>query len=322
MATSMTARILDFDTSKLVRAADETGRRRADLTPKVTAQRLARLSTLLQTTLELPEILRLFHQEVIASVPVTGLGYQHQAYRCDYTLGEASGHSTSYRLQTKDDYLGELIFYRLKDRFAEKELMFLEGMLSCLVYPLRNGLRYQEAIRSALTDPLTGAGNRINMENVLTREFELASRYEQPLSLLMLDLDNFKPINDTHGHAAGDQVLKSVAQTLRATSRCADTTFRYGGEEFVILLNKTDAQGAAISAERLRSTVEGLSCIYNGRTIPITVSIGGATLHPGESRDAFLKRADDALYVAKAKGRNQVVLADAAMLPLSTAAGE
>lgn len=320
MATSMTARILDFDTTKLVNAYGETTRRRSDsIPPRVTAQHLARLSAVLQTTLDLGELLQLFFAEVSRSVAVSGISYEHKAYRCEHNLGDPSGHSTSYRLQTKDDYLGELTFYRLKERFQDKELAFLENLISCLVYPLRNGLRYQQAIRSALTDPLTGTGNRINMENVLDREYELAQRYHQSLSVLILDLDHFKAINDNHGHAAGDQVLKTVAQTLRATSRCADTTFRYGGEEFVILLNKTDANGARISAERLRATIAGLSCIYDSREIPITVSIGAATLRSGESKESFLKRADMALYTAKQNGRNQVVLADDAAMVATTA---
>ena len=177
------------------------------------------------------------------------------------------------------------------------------------MYPLRNGIRYQEAIRSALTDPLTGAGNRICLDNVLAREFELASRYQQPLSILMIDIDYFKRVNDTFGHAAGDKVLKTVAETLRVTSRCADMAFRYGGEEFVLLLNKTDLAGARIIAERLRSTIAGLSCIYENSEIPITISIGIAEVREGETRDNLLKRADDALYKAKHSGRNQVQVA-------------
>lgn len=310
MATPMTARILDFDPGELVSAYGDTPRFNKDITSRATAQHLARLNAVLQTSIDLPEILRLFNEEISRSVAITGLTFEHKASHYEYALGEINGHSTSYRLQTKEDYLGELTFYRNSQRFEEKELVFLERLIASLVYPLRNGLRYQEAIRSALTDGLTGAGNRISLENVMSRELDLAARYHQPLSILMLDLDHFKSINDSYGHAAGDQVLKSVAQTIRATSRCADMTFRFGGEEFVVLLNKTDAEGATITAERLRSTIAGLSCIYDKNDIPVTISVGIAVFGGNETKEELLSRADKALYIAKANGRNQIIMAE------------
>lgn len=309
MATPMTARILDFDPGELVSAYGDSPRFNKDINSRATTQHLARLNAVLQTSIDLPEILRLFNEEVSRSIAITGLTFEHKASHYEYALGEVSGHSTSYRLQTKEDYLGELTFYRNSQRFEDKELVFLERLIASLVYPLRNGLRYQEAIRSALTDGLTGAGNRISLENVMSRELDLAARYHQPLSILILDLDHFKSINDTYGHAAGDQVLKSVAQTIRATSRCADMTFRFGGEEFVVLLNKTDSEGASITAERLRSTIAGLSCIYDKKDIPVTISIGIAVFDGYESKENLLARADKALYIAKANGRNQIIMA-------------
>ncbi len=314
MANAMTARILDFDTTKLVGAYNDTHRRQA--ASRMKAQMLARLTAVLQTTIELPEILRLFYLEVSRAIPVEGISFNHLATSIELNLGDASGHTVNYRLQTKDDYLGEISFHRLSERFTDSELELMESLLASLVYPLRNGLRYQEAVRSALTDALTGAGNRISLENVMNREFDLASRYDQPLSILMLDLDHFKRINDTYGHAAGDYVLKTVAKTLRAASRGVDMTFRYGGEEFVVLLNKTDQTGANITAERLRSTIAGLSIIHDGKEIPVTISVGVSSLHKHETVHQFIDRTDRALYQAKRSGRNQVVLAEPANGPV------
>jgi len=308
MANPMSAIILDFDTSKLVSTLGDSPRRQAQQ-DRGRQQMLARLSTVLQTSIELGEILRLFHAEVSRAVTLHGISFSHAASNVEHAIGETSGHAVNYRLQTKDDYLGEISFHRRGDRYSDSELSLLESLLASLVYPLRNGLRYQEALRSALTDSLTGVGNRVSMENVMTREFELAVRYEQPLSALMVDLDFFKRINDTYGHAAGDYVIKTVAKTLRAASRNADMTFRYGGEEFVLLLNKTDAQGARITAERLRSTIEGLAIIIEGRTIPVTISVGVASLCRMETMHGFIDRADRALYGAKEAGRNRVVVA-------------
>lgn len=305
MSTAMTATILDFDTQELmgvytnkVRVNDKRARQ-AEL-------HAARLNAVLQTTIELSEILQIFYKEFTRLLDADGLGYEHKAHDFQFLLGKNAGHSSHYVLQTKDDYLGELSFYRKNKKFSDNELELIETLIGSLVYPLRNGIRYQEAIRSALTDPLTGAGNRICLDNVLAREFELASRYQQPLSILMIDIDHFKKVNDTFGHAAGDKVLKTVAETLQATSRCADMTFRYGGEEFCVLLNKTDMAGAKIIAERLRATIADLSCIYENNEIPITISVGIATHCGDETRDQLIRRADQALYEAKRNGRNRI----------------
>ncbi|PCJ34156.1 MAG: hypothetical protein COA99_14890 [Moraxellaceae bacterium] len=309
MAAPMTARILDFDTSKLTRSYRHKSKK--NKSSQLSASSLInRLGTVLQTSIELGEILHIFHEEVSQLIPFDGLAYQHQAYHYEHSIGKTNGHSSSYRLQTPDDFLGELSFHRHSTRFSEPELETLERLMACLIYPLRNGLRYQEAVKSALTDSLTGAGNRICMENVMAREFDLASRYHQPLSILMLDLDYFKKVNDQYGHAAGDYVLKSVVRSLQAASRCADMTFRYGGEEFVVLLNKTDIAGSCITAERLRSTIANLSFNFENNNIPVTISLGAATLRHGETKEVLLDRADKALYRSKAKGRNCITHAD------------
>lgn len=309
MATPMTARILDFDTNKLNSVYGRSSLEKRT-TQRSVAQLITRLSSVLQTSIELAEILHIFNEEVRQIIPFDGLAYNHQPSRYENAIGKTNGHSSSYRLQTPDDHLGELSFHRKKTRFAETELETLERLIVSLIYPLRNGLRYQEAVKSALTDALTGAGNRISMENVMTREFDLASRYHQPLSILMIDLDYFKHVNDQFGHAAGDYVLKSVVHSLQAASRCADMTFRYGGEEFVVLLNKTDIAGALITAERLRATIADLSFNFENQEIPVTLSIGAATLMPGESKEALLDKADKALYHSKETGRNRTTHAN------------
>lgn len=309
MSTAMTATILDFDTHQLMSVYSNRQRMNDKRTQQV-ALHAARLNAVLQTTIELSEVLQIFYTEFARLLKVDGLSYEHKPRHYQFLLGKNAGHSCHYILQTREDYLGELSFYRKNERFQQEELDLIEQLIGSLVYPLRNGIRYQDAIRSALTDSLTGAGNRICLDNVLAREFDLAARYQQPLSVLMIDIDYFKKVNDSFGHAAGDKVLKTVAETLQATSRCADMTFRYGGEEFVLILNKTDLPGARIIAERLRSTIAGLSCIYDNNEIPITISVGIAALNTGENRDQFLNRADRALYQAKRNGRNQICASD------------
>lgn len=305
MGAPFTARIIDLDTNPLVNAV-MTGRPES----VQEAQALARMTTLLQTSIELPEILRLFFREAQRVLPLGGIHYQHQAHGFEYRIGQVAGHSSHYRLQTQMDFLGELSLHRLKTPFAEDELRRLDRLMAALVYPVRNGLRYLEAVRASLTDGLTGVGNRISLDSSLQREVDQANRYHQPLSILILDLDHFKAINDRHGHVAGDYVLKMVANTLKAGSRCADMTFRFGGEEFVVLLSQTDSAGAKITAERIRRSIENLGLHYGNQQIPVSISVGVATLGHNESKDSLIQRADKALYQAKQNGRNQVVVTE------------
>jgi len=174
---------------------------------------------------------------------------------------------------------------------------------------MRNALLYRAATRCALRDPLTGTGNRIAMEQALQREFELARRHSQPISVLMLDIDHFKQINDNHGHSAGDKVLKIVATSIKDQLRNVDRVFRYGGEEFLILLSNTHREAAALVGERLRYAAQDQDYDCDGQRINLTVSLGCATLLPGESTESLLRRADNALYVAKREGRNRLAMA-------------
>ncbi|WP_159931043.1 GGDEF domain-containing protein [Oceanicoccus sp. KOV_DT_Chl] len=169
---------------------------------------------------------------------------------------------------------------------------------------------YKEAVLSALRDPLTGSGNRLALENTLEREIALATRHKLPLSLLVVDIDKFKLINDDYGHAAGDYVLKDVASNLAQCSRETDSAYRayrFGGEEFVLVLNNTSNQGAAIVAERIRQSIEKMTTTFEDNSIAVTVSVGLATLMDGDNMSSLFSRADKALYRAKGKGRNQVM---------------
>lgn len=267
------------------------------------------LSSVLQTSLELSQILSQFFEETKRLLHLGSLSYQHNQLPDELTFGRTNRHSAHYRLATSQDSLGEINFTRRKP-FAEEELTLLEMLIGCLICPLRNALLYREAIQTALKDPLTGIGNRLAMENTLEREVSIAQRHQHQLSVLVIDIDHFKTINDRHGHAAGDCVLKNVAAELVRCSRESDAAFhsyRFGGEEFVILLNHTDANGAKVAAERIRSSVEEMTTTVDSETIQVTVSVGIATLAEQDKMGTLFKRADEALYSAKREGRNRVV---------------
>lgn len=268
------------------------------------------LYALLQTSLDLNELLSLFRKEVSSIIEIGSCHYQNTASDVQINLGERKRHNCTYRLRTQDDHLGELVFTR-RTRFTDAEIDTLELLMCTAIYPIRNALKYREAMNSALTDALTGAGNRLSLNTSLDREVELSRRYDQPLSLLIIDLDHFKNVNDQYGHTTGDRVLKQVAKEIQNRSRCADMTFRYGGEEFVVLLSKTDKKGAKVISERIRAAIEKLSCVQETgqRPIPVTVSIGCATLSNNNAEE-LLEKADEALYTAKSNGRNLVCYAD------------
>jgi diguanylate cyclase (GGDEF)-like protein len=157
------------------------------------------------------------------------------------------------------------------------------------------------------TDDLTLLFNRRYLDDVLVREIDRARRYGHPLSVLMLDLDHFKRVNDSFGHAVGDEVLRQLGDRLRALSRLADVALRWGGEEFLILMPETDGRRAREVAERLRVGIGGMPYATASGDQFVTLSIGVASLRPGDDAGALLRRADDALYQAKRGGRDRVV---------------
>lgn len=174
----------------------------------------------------------------------------------------------------------------------------------------------QASRRISLIDPLTGVGNRRHFDQTLASEVERASRYGQPLSLVLLDIDNFKRINDNWGHEAGDQVLRRVGAMLRKTLRSSDSVSRYGGEEFAVLMPGLGRDEARALAERIRGALADLPM---GRLPAITASFGVASLAPDESGESLFARADAALYRAKDGGRDRVVDWDPANPPPSRA---
>ncbi|AKV07552.1 MULTISPECIES: GGDEF domain-containing protein [Pseudomonas] len=298
---------IDFDSAKLQRLG--FGQQPLLLKRPVSlAQVRQQLSLQLQTTLEPQRILGLFYREIHRLVPLDALSYQHKASDLRLELGLRGHHSISYTLSHEGEHLGELVFRR-NQRFSEQEQGNLESLLSALLYPMRNALLYRAATQSALRDPLTDTGNRIAMDQTLQREIDMSRRHLQPLSLLMLDIDHFKQINDTHGHSAGDDVLKAVAASIKGQLRNVDMVFRFGGEEFLILLSNTGREAAAMVGERLRFAAQAKDYLADGKLIELTVSLGCATLLPGESVESLLRRADSALYVAKREGRNRLAMA-------------
>lgn len=188
--------------------------------------------------------------------------------------------------------------------WQENEMMLLRTVADQVAVAVNHARLFQQMQHQALTDSLTGCFNRRFFEIQLERDLHLATRMRQPVSLILLDIDHFKRVNDTHGHVAGDVALRIIADALREEVRGVDTAVRYGGEEFAIILPQAGPEGALVVAERLRARIERTEVPGVGQ---ITASLGVATFPlDASSRELLVMTADRALFQAKRTGRNLV----------------
>ena len=256
--------------------------------------------SILQTTLDLNNLINTFSMEINSLVPHNSIAFVNESQHIDIKFGESARHSCSYQLVTSEQSLGQLIITRNK-KFSSSETIMFEYLLCSLVYPLRNAMLYKNALIAALKDPLTGANNRNAMNSSMIREIELARRHGTPLSLIALDIDFLKKIND-----AGDCAIKAVANTVSDCIRSSDMLFRFGGEEFLVLLSNTGKRGALMLAERIRHTIESRECKYGDFVLPVSASLGVSCYSTRDNSETLFKKADTALYRAKSDGRNCV----------------
>jgi diguanylate cyclase (GGDEF)-like protein len=207
-------------------------------------------------------------------------------------------------------HLGNLIGLLLARRddlsrmWAENELLLLHTVADQLVVAVNQAHMFEQMEQQALTDSLTGCFNRRSLEARLEHDLQLATRMGQQLSLVMLDFDYFKYVNDRAGHEAGDVVLRGLAEILRVGLRVVDTAARFGGDEFVVILPQANTEGALLVAERLRKRIGEMNVPGFGK---VTCSFGIATFPDhASSKDTLIAAADRALYLSKNAGRNRV----------------
>ncbi len=193
-------------------------------------------------------------------------------------------------------------------RFTDDDLDILRSLAAQATLALENVELHYQVSRQAVTDELTSLANHGRFQELLYAEMEQVRRYQQPAALIMLDLDDFKSVNDTYGHPQGDVVLKHVARAVRDTSREVDTAARYGGEEMAVILPQTDLAGAYAIAERIRLAIQALRIprLDGDGELQMTASLGVAATSDGDEKELIL-RADAALYAAKRQGKNRAV---------------
>lgn len=264
-----------------------------------------RVSTALQASLHVKDVVHAFASETRRIVRDVSLRYRNRNRNILIEDGNNQLHRCSYELSLLGDSLGEIAFTRAYP-ITEREQQLLEILLCASIYPLRNGLLYEQALAQALKDPLTGVNNRASMDAYLKHQSFVSERHGTPLSIIMFDVDLFKSINDTFGHVVGDVALRAVAKAIVTCTRDSDVVFRFGGEEFVVILTNTERPGAEFLAERIRQSIEMLDIDALSHHTNITVSAGVAQFEQGDTATTLLQRVDEMLYLAKERGRNRV----------------
>ncbi len=272
----------------------------------------ARLQGRLATTLSLETLIAIFADEVSSLVPFDQLIYRHQIGQQEFVYASGLGgpHRCDYKLSLEGINYGGLTLSR-RLRFAEEELEILEHLLGVAICPIRNACRYASVQQAALTDSLTGIPNKRALDEALARECSRGERHGDTCSLILCDLDHFKQVNDNYGHVVGDHILKAVAQELRKATRNCDELYRFGGEEFAVLLPHTDQDQAYQVAERIRKFINTIRVNCGESDVQTSASLGIAMRLKDENPDHWVARADHILYCAKRAGRNCTRLADA-----------
>ena len=194
---------------------------------------------------------------------------------------------------------------RINDTVLELNREYADSQLELAQTNLKLRQREAEIVSISLTDPLTGVGNRRRFEQAMSCEMTKVERSADKLSALMADIDHFKRVNDDYGHDIGDKVLTTLGELLRKHSRSTDVVARTGGEEFIVLMPRTQLTNAIPLAERVRTSFA--ATLVEPLANPVTVSVGVVEWTSGETKETFLRRADQALYEAKRSGRNRVV---------------
>ncbi len=269
--------------------------------------RVLQLTSLLSRSLETSQIIETFMAEISGSVEYCGYRFHCDDAGVDIEQGITDVFNINYRLKLQNRQLGDITLFKLT-QFNNRELDELDGLLTALIYPIKNASMYQVALKSAYRDPLTGLNNRTSMEKSLPRDIDLAKRHKQPMAILVMDLDGFKYINDSCGHDAGDQVLREVGRVISEEVRRTDLVYRYGGDEFVGGLTQTTINGAIDVSERIRKSIEALDLSAEGIRSRVQISIGITLVRDSDNFKSVFKRADKALYHAKMSGKNQIII--------------
>ncbi len=215
----------------------------------------------------------------------------------------------AFPLVSEDEVTGCIVARSMIEKLSKRDIDYLEQLTRQAAATINRANTYSTILQYATLDALTNLNNRRQFETRLGQEISITKRQNNPLCAMMVDIDFFKKVNDTYGHAAGDEVLRTVASIIKEQLRESDIPARYGGEEFAVLLPFTKIEEAQIVGERLRKAVEAHPVTVDNVEIAVTISMGLAEYNKIESGEELFERADKALYEAKKGGRNRVCVA-------------
>lgn len=259
----------------------------------------------LHDALDLYQLFDTFIDELSAAVHCDSIDYEHDETKTSIVNGVSSEHRCAYSLKYEEQVLGNIGITR-DTIFSDIELEIIETLLAGLSLPLRNALRYQQAIRFAQRDELTGLRNGSYYHDIVELEIERAQRYKKPFSLLMFNVDDFEVINKKFSRDAGDSILSEVAIRIEHEARRSDIVYRKGGDEFLVFLPNTKKEAAIIAAKRIKEYVLSEVFAHEDKAIDFTMSAGVVTVSHGDTANKLINRADEALHNAKILGKDQV----------------
>lgn len=248
-------------------------------------------------------------QELVDEMSTSAHEHRTQLDEASQLLTSSDGQTDEAIAEMVVDVIGDIV---RANQDLQSQLQTAEGRLE------KQAMEIETHISRSLTDPLTGLPNRREFNERLEERMAVWKRRQEIFSLLMLDVDFFKKLNDEHGHVAGDQMLAVIAKAVRSAVRREDAVARYGGEEFAILLANTTLEQAAVVAEKVREAVSRAVMKHNGLEISSTVSGGLAAIGPNDTSESLIERADEAMYEAKAAGRNRTCVHDGSHIELSS----
>ncbi len=254
-----------------------------------------RLLEQLQTTLDLDKLLNIFAMEAARYVKFSGLYFKNETICKSLNGSKKAKNERQFELKVNNEFIGT-ISYSINKPISMASYKILEQLHQYLVYPLKNSIEYSHAMRLALHDGLTTLGNRRYFDEQLKRAMHNANRHHTQVGLVLSDLNKFKPINDTYGHAVGDQVLKGFSAILLDSIRDSDSVFRFGGDEFAIIVENASEHALDIIENRINEALKTNELMLKYH---VSCSLGTTFMNRSDNEKSIFDRADQALYRKK-----------------------
>ena len=254
----------------------------------------------LLTTMDLPKLTELYFQQLESTLPLSELKIQFEDNKFSFGQPVKNTHSKTLNCMQMGSAVA-VMDYSFTQPLSLRDWQILQQMHTNFCFPFKNALEHHKIKQFAMKDFLTSLGNRASYDETMVRLANQSQRRHQPFGLLVIDIDNFKQVNDVHGHQEGDKVLMACADTILHSLRESDFAFRFGGDEFCCLLPEADNQTNNLIAERIRSAIESTPLLQQHK---VSCSIGTATYEENDSQTGVFLRADEALYAAKQAGKN------------------